>query len=311
MMIPGRTCPIDYSLSQDIFDKVALKECSTLYVVGGLYGNLEAFKALNTLAKNDNNPLIIFNGDMHWFDKSLKDFMAIENMASPHLPLLGNVEAELKRDTDIGAGCGCSYPKCVSDEDVNRSNMIHRELKSMISFVPNIKESLKTRESIAIVNVSDKKVAITHGDEKSLAGWGCSRESLMNIERQSELNNWMKKYSIDIFATTHTCAPVCTKLSNGIVINNGAAGMPNFKNSHFGLITRISSTKHHDALYRGKIGEVYVEALPLKYDNQAFIKWFDSLWPKDSAASISYRNRIVSGPNENIDTAILSGFYKI
>ncbi|MCK7500654.1 MAG: hypothetical protein MZW92_68395 [Comamonadaceae bacterium] len=49
---------------------------------------------------------------------------------------------------------------------------------------------------------------------------------------------------VDGFASSHTCLPVCRSFDCGdrrrFVINNGAAGMPNFVNSRFGVVTRIA-----------------------------------------------------------------------
>lgn len=309
MIIPGRSCPLDYLLPKEEFQVEPIKSCNTLYVVGGVYGNPFALMALKEVIKDDINSFVVLNGDIHWFDSTYKDFMNTEKMCEDYLCLLGNVEAELKRNTNLYAGCGCAYPSSVSDDIVNRSNAIHDKLKKVIT--DDIKDLLNKRLSTAIIKVSDEKVAVTHGDEKFLAGWECSREALLSKKRQVEVNNWLKLNSISVLATTHTCAPVAISLSNGIIINNGSAGMPNFKNELYGLITRISTTKHPDALYRKQIRNIFVEGIPLKYDNESFIKWFDNIWPLGSPAEISYRNRIVNGPDDSINNVILDGFYKL
>lgn len=55
------------------------------------------------------------------------------------------------------------------------------------------------------INALGKKIAITHGDEKNMAGWQCSFENLHNIKRQEELESWLTENKIDMFVTTHTC----------------------------------------------------------------------------------------------------------
>lgn len=56
-------------------------------------------------------------------------------------------------------------------------------------------------------------------------------------------------------ACTHTCLPMCQDFidpetgNSHVVINNGSAGMGNFRQSPAGLLTRISSTSHRNALY--------------------------------------------------------------
>ena len=84
--------------------------------------------------------------------------------------------------------------------------------------------------------------------------------------------------------------------------------MPNFKNRIYGLITRISIYKSHKAIYRDKIKNLYVEALAVKYDKDKFLKWFDNLWTIGSEASLSYRDRIVNGPDDFIEKALIKGF---
>ncbi len=310
MISAGRSCPADYALPPKLFEAEPCGHCDTLYVAGGIYGNPEALKTLALLADEENASLVVVNGDMHWFDKTAQDFIHTERLAEPYIKLIGNVEAELRRETDIGAGCGCAYPDCVSQEAVERSNLIHRELKEALAFLPEYKAALARRPGVAVVEVGKQRVAISHGDEQFLAGWECSRESLAEAGRQTELARWMSERRIDVLATTHTCAPAALAWGHGAVINNGAAGMPNFKGQFGGLITRIAALPHQDALYRGKVGGLYIEALPLRYDHEAFIRWFDDLWPQGSPGEVSYRERIVQGTEDEIEDALLGGFLR-
>ena len=308
MIVAGRSCPTDYALPPQHFEAEPWGRWDTLYVAGGIYGNPEALKALALLAAGERASLVVCNGDLHWFDKTAQDFIHTEDLAKDYLKLIGNVEAELRRERDSGAGCGCAYPDCVSQEAVDRSNLIHRELKEAFMSLPEGKALLENRPGVAIVEVGKEKVAISHGDEQSLAGWQCSRESLMEAGRQAELAGWMSGQGIRVLATTHTCAPAALAWEHGAVINNGAAGMPNFKGQLWGLVTRIAVSPHQDALYRGKAGELFVEALPLRYEHEAFLKWFDRLWPQGSPAEVSYRERIVNSTEDELEDALLGGF---
>ena len=49
---------------------------------------------------------------------------------------------ELRRQVDVGVGCGCAYPDCTSDESVSRSNRIHKMLSIAIDEHPELKELL-------------------------------------------------------------------------------------------------------------------------------------------------------------------------
>ena len=66
---PGRTCPTAYRYSPRVFDRAPEIEADTLYVAGGLYGNVEALAAIAALAAREPGPVtLVFNGDFHWFD---------------------------------------------------------------------------------------------------------------------------------------------------------------------------------------------------------------------------------------------------
>jgi len=93
---------------------------------------------------------------------------------------------------------------------------------------------------------------------------------------------------------------VCEK----VVINNGAAGMPNFTNTNYGIITRIATTAtattattdaDADAVYGVTVSGVRCEAVPVRFDVLQWRKRFLSCWPTASAANDSYWHRIAHG----------------
>lgn len=317
--IAGRVCPTDYHIDEQAFSGDAEHMCDVLYVVGGLYGNPFALEAIDRLiagerarAADYGTPDIeittVFNGDMHWFDKTSENFASIEKAAAKYTLLIGNVEAELRRESPIGVGCGCAYPACVDNETVARSNKIHSMLFDELSDRPELKQLLRGRPSTTTVAVTGRKVGITHGDEHMVGGWNCSREELSEPERQQKLDAFLAKNDLDVLATTHTCSAAAIALDHGLVINNGAAGLPNFAGQHFGLVIRVAETPHPDALFGAQRNGLFVEAVPVRYDHDSYVKWFDELWPEGSPAEISYRGRIVSGPADYVEEALLGGF---
>jgi hypothetical protein len=81
------------------------------------------------------------------------------------------------------------------------------------------------------------------------------------------------------------------------VINNGAAGMPNFAGKRFGVITRIATTlPPHRPLYGLARSGVRIDAIPVAYDHEAFVARFLRRWPQGSTAYESYWGRIDRGP---------------
>ena len=305
----GRVCPVDYRLAPDAFAGGPEVACDVLYVVGGLYGNPFALDAVDRLvAAEQGDVRVVLNGDLHWFDKTAENFAALERRAARYTPLVGNVEAELRRQVDVGVGCGCAYPDCTGDDAVSRSNRIHKKLSEAVDAHPELKEPLAGRPATCTVGVAGRKVAVTHGDEQLIGGWACSRESLQDVLRQDELDRWMAANDVDVLATTHTCAPAALSLARGLVVNNGAAGLPNFAGQHFGLTVRVAAAPHPDALFGAERDGLHVEAVPVRYDRDAYLAWFDGLWPAASPAAVSYRSRIVDGADDRLEDALLGGF---
>lgn len=307
-MRAGRDCPLDYRLTRDAFSGAPLFDCEVLYVVGGLYGNRQALAAVQRRLASEPHARVVFNGDAHWFDRDPEIFQQIEQGLSAHLALRGNVETELGRADDSGAGCGCAYPMTVDEAVVERSNAIQLELNKTVQGLPGMAERLASRPSTALVSVGGQRIAISHGDEQSLAGWSCSRESLSEPERQEQLDAWFTANRVQVLATSHTCSAVALNLEHGALINNGAAGLPNFAGGRYGLLTRIATTPHPAALYRCQRDGLYIEALPLNYDHAAFLADFDRQWPTHSPAALSYRTRVLGQLSDRPEHALLAGF---
>jgi hypothetical protein len=125
---PGRTCPTAYGYrAADLADAPELV-AETLYVIGGLYGNLQALDAIEAMAARESGPVaLVFNGDFHWFDIDPAAFARVETVVGDHRALRGNVETELANGPGE-AGCGCAYPEWIDDDVVTRSNAIMERL---------------------------------------------------------------------------------------------------------------------------------------------------------------------------------------
>jgi hypothetical protein len=50
-----------------------------------------------------------------------------------------------------------------------------------------------------------------------------------------------------------------------------------------------------------------VEAVPVRYDQEAWLARFDRVWPAGSPANLSYRKRIACGPAYDIEQALQIG----
>ncbi|MEW5710232.1 MAG: hypothetical protein AB1830_15240 [Pseudomonadota bacterium] len=305
--IPGRNCPLDYRYEPRDLNRPADFAAEALYVVGGLYGNPQALEAVLGLAAREPAARVVFNGDFHWFDVRSDTFQAINEAVLAFDALRGNVETELARREE-GAGCGCAYPEWVPDAVVERSNAIMVRLRETARGFPALVERLAVLPRFLVVEVAGERVAIVHGDAHALAGWNFSAESLDGLASSEAPARWFTEANVRVFACSHTCLPVLREVALpaglGCVVNNGAAGMPNFAGTRFGVVTRIGATPAPEKiLYGVRLGGLRVEALPLPYDHARWQRAFLADWPPGSPAFESYFDRMLRGPAYSVARA--------
>jgi len=304
---PGRACPLNYRYRPGDLARRDDLETETLYVIGGLYGNrfaLEAVLAMRDAERGD--VTLVFNGDFHWFDADAATFDGVNRKVLGHRALRGNVETEIAGEDD-GAGCGCAYPEWVSEADVERSNRILDRLRETARKFPGARAALANLPMHLTARVGPVRVGIVHGDAESLAGWGFSQERLH--ENRANIARWFTQSGVGVFASSHTGLPVAIAMGGGILINNGAAGMPNFSGTRFGVITRIGlAPSPVSALYGTRVAGVHIDALPVHYDQGAWLWQFLEVWPEGSDAHASYLSRILHGPAYLPSRAAREGF---
>lgn len=311
---PGRTCPLNYRYEPTVFAEPAAVQCEVLYVVGGLYGNEPALaRVLALFARERGEKRLVFNGDFHWFDVSDAAFAAVNAAVLGFDATRGNVETELagvpadsrgtEADADAGVGCGCGYPAWVGDDVVRRSNQIMAQLRATAARVPAAVRALQALPMWRRVDVGGRRIAVVHGDAESLAGWGFAAESLQDPAQRERARGWFAAAQVDVFACTHTCLPVFQTLpARGaafapVVLNNGAAGMPNLAGAREGLLTRIATTPFTGGEGRFGIerGGLYMDGIAVAYDEPQWQAQFLAQWPSGSAAHASYWPRISEG----------------
>jgi hypothetical protein len=302
---PGRSCPLSYRYGPSALANVPQQTTDTLYVIGGLYGNLPALEALSQLAAREAAPATLcFNGDFNWFNVDAAGFTAINQAVLDHDACLGNVEAELLSPDD-GAGCGCAYPADVDAGTVERSNRIHARLKQTAQAHPELLRRLAQLPMLRRYRVGSTSIGVVHGDAESLAGWGFDIAALDAADKRDWIAAAFREAGVEVFASSHTCLPALRTMEGaGVVINNGAAGMPNFAGRLCGVVTRIAvSPAPTPVLYGCRLGSLHIDALPLDYDSVAWEAAFLANWPPGSPAHVSYYRRIVDGPDHVLTRA--------
>lgn len=302
----GRTCPLRYRYGAAALARATERPVETLYVVGGLYGNLPALDAVEAMTAAEPGPVTVcFNGDFNWFNVDDGSFAAINLRVLEHDAIQGNVEAELgARDDDNGnsAGCGCAYPETVDDAVVERSNRIHARLKATASRHPWILDRLAQLPMLARYRIGDARIGVVHGDADSLAGWRFDLAALDAPENASWLDEAFSRAEVEVFASTHTCLPALRSFAgpagrSRVVVNNGAAGMPNFVGERAGLLTRISVLPSpHVPVHCIRQENLHIDALAIPFDAARWEASFLNNWPTGSDAWVSYFDRIQKGP---------------
>lgn len=310
---PGRSCPLHYRYRPEVFaapPSAGLEELEVLYVVGGLYGNAFALeRVLELFDRETGRKRLVFNGDFHWFDADAAVFDAVQRGVLAHMALRGNVETEIAVDdlADGDTGCGCAYPEWVGDGVVERSNRILGRLRHAATDAQ--RAQLAALPMWQRADVGEARIGIVHGDAQSLAGWGFAQEHLRDEAHRRLVRDWFERAHVDAFACTHTCLPVFQGLrdrrraATRWVLNNGAAGMPNFTGDGAGLLTRIAlrpfrgtARRHGLCIGPGPHPRVHAEAIAIEIDSAAWQREFLRQWPAGSDAHLSYFDRITRGP---------------
>jgi hypothetical protein len=287
--------------------------------VGGLYGNgpalaqvLALFDAEPGVAGRDKR--LVFNGDFHWFDTDPALFAEVQQQVLRHDALRGNVETELADSSgSADAGCGCAYPAWVGDGVVERSNRILTRLRGATDATQ--RAALAALPMTLRADVAGLRVGLVHGDGTSLAGWGFAAEHLREAPHRRAAAAMLDAAQVDAFACSHTCLPVFHALPMGgraidpLVLNNGAAGMPNFSGDSAGLVTRIAvrpfagptAARRHGL----RAGDAFVDALAVDSATPRWRAQFLQQWPPGSDAHEAYWARICDGPDHEPGQALV------
>ncbi|MBA3480045.1 MAG: hypothetical protein H0T52_16860 [Lautropia sp.] len=302
--LPGRICPVRYRYGADALARAEQREAVTLYVVGGLYGNVPALDAVEAMARTETAaPTLCFNGDFNWFNIADAEFVKINRRVLAMDAIQGNVEAEFSPAGEADdAGCGCAYPDSVDAGTVERSNRIHQRLKTTAGRHDDLRARIGRLPMVARYQVGDCRIGVVHGDAESLAGWRFGVDALDDAGALPWLCAAFAAADVDVFASTHTCLPAMRSIGlprecEGWVVNNGAAGMPNFAGELSGLCTRIATTPSpHPVIHEVRDAGAYVALLPIRFDPARWRADFLAQWPPGSPAWVSYYERITRGP---------------
>ncbi len=241
MSAPGRSCPLHYRYAPAVFDvppPAELQGLDVLYVVGGLYGNELALQAVLRLFERERGRArLLFNGDFHWFDAEAAAFARVQREVLAFDALRGNVE------TELAAAVGSPMPAAaapIPNGSATRWSSAPTASCSGCARAPRhgTVPSWRALPMWQRASVGGLQLGIVHGDAQSLAGWGFAQEHLRDAAHRQTVQGWFDAAKVDAFACTHTCLPVFQRIGGAAaprwVLNNGAAGMPNFRGDDCG-----------------------------------------------------------------------------
>ena len=130
----------------------------------------------------------------------------------------------------------------------------------------------------------------------------------------ADLLDWFGRAEVSVFACTHTGLPYAQDLADQqgrrrLVINNGSAGLANFADTTYGVITRLSASPRPpaDGLYGTSVGRLRCDALPVRFDLARWTARFLAQWPHGSPGHRSYFGRITSGTHLRPEQAARGG----
>lgn len=329
MNSPGRTCPLHYRYAPDALAAAEPLRAQTLYVVGGVYGNVESLREVLAMKRDEEqrggySVELLFNGDFNWLDVDAQSFVEINETVLQHTALLGNVEAELG-SVDADNGCGCNYPDYVDSSVVEISNAIMGRLREQAQMFPELGRRVAALPMFRRVEIDGQAIGVVHGDAQSLAGWGFAFEAMppmrgepkvqalaapSHVTAPGQIADDFRRARVCAFACTHTGLPVMQDFEvdgkRRLIVNNGSAGLPNFKGKPFGLLTRVSARADAPAssLYGTTLEGVRFDALPIRYSRSDWLARFLGNWPEGSVAHAGYFKRISEGPEFTVRQAV-------
>ena len=303
MNVAGQFCPSDYRYLVSDLARQADLHTGALYVVGGRYGNrcsLDIIDAMVTL--EETSAVVAFNGDFHWFAAVPDHFAEANRRVMTHfLRCAATSKPNLLAQSASAQVVGCAYPQTVDDGTVDRSNWILERLRACVDALPGIREQFRALPMTLVAGVGALRVGIVHGDADALSGWRFAHDGLDAPTSHPWLDAVRAASAVDVYASSHTCLPALRdfQLQAGqlAIINNGAAGMPNFLGTSHGALTRIGTRPSpHRALYGIERDGVFIDALSVPCDQRQSRREFAETWPPGSPAYESYFSCIVGGP---------------
>ena len=236
---PGRSCPLHYRYrATRLCRRAARERCEVLYVVGGLYGNVQALQRVIELFERERgDKRLVFNGDFHWFDVDAEAFAQIQRGVLAFDATRGNVETELaaapshdgdRRRLRLRLSRLGRRRRGRALEPHPHAAARHR------APLPGACDALQALPMWRRIDVGATPRRHRARRRAVAVGLGLRAGDAARPRARAWPPQWFAQAQVDVFASSHTCLPVFQALRRAesasdapLVLNNGAAGMPN------------------------------------------------------------------------------------
>ena len=290
--------PASYRYPPRVFDRAPEIVADTLYVVGRALRQRRGARRVLALARASAPAHARLQRRLPLVRRGAGRFRARRREALAHPALRGNVETEIAGE-DSGAGCGCAYPagreRRGRDRAPTRSSSgcarprarsrQLRERSGRAADAPRRARGRRARGHRARRCGVARRLGLRAGPARRPAPRALDRE---RVPRRAA--------STCSRAATPACRPAARSIrGGGVVINNGAAGMPNFdgdpvrrRHAHLQRPARRGALRH-DGSRRSSS-----RRSPSSYDTAAGCA-LPRAWPEGSPGTPYFR-RIAHGP---------------
>ncbi len=189
---------------------------------------------------------------------------------------------------DIGAGCGCAYPASVDEDVVRRSNEILTDLRRTAASLPGARARgwprCRCTSSREVGGLRDRHRARRRDRARRLVASRTTRSidaGMPALARRDPPGRARRRLRLDPHLSRRAARLSSAAPAALTVINNGAAGMPNFSGIAVrpGLAHRRPRPSPHRPLYGLERDGVHIDAIPIAYDHDAFLERFLARWP--------------------------------
>lgn len=189
------------------------KAAPRLLVFGGIYGNLQAFRAFLATAANKENAQLVFTGDLVAYCADGDDVCKLLQKTPLAAAIRGNCERAIAAGDD---GCGCGFAPGSACDLLSRAWHAHA-LRSISSQSKAWMGALPERR---IIRFGGRQIAVLHASLES------DDEFIFPSTPAARKRDALDALGVDGVIAGHSGIPFTQEIDGKVWHNSGALGMP-------------------------------------------------------------------------------------